>query len=111
MRDLRLCWAAEEAGISYELRTVTFEDRETNHLDRQLFGQVPFLQDGTIRMFESGACLLYLARKSEALMPRDALNEAETQQWVFSALNSIEVVAVLWWFLRMTGQLNSPLGP
>ena len=111
VRDLRLRWAAEEAGIPYEVRTVAFEDRESNHLDRQPFGQVPFLEDGPVRMFESGACLMHLARKSEALMPRDAIGEAETQQWVFSALNSIEIVAVPWWFLRMSGQPDNPLGP
>ena len=42
VRDLRLRWAAEEAGLSYEVCTVPFEDRETNHLDRQPFGQVPW---------------------------------------------------------------------
>jgi glutathione S-transferase len=84
--------------------TVPFDDRETNHLDRQPFGQVPFLTDGNIRIFESGACALHLARKSEKLMPRDASGEAETTQWVIAALNSIEMVTVAWWFLRMSGQ-------
>ena len=59
VRDLRLRWAAEEAGLSYEVCTVPFEDRETNHLDRQPFGQVPFLTDGEITIFESGAGLLH----------------------------------------------------
>lgn len=111
VRDLRLRWAAEEAGIPYEVRTVAFADRETNHLDRQPFGQVPFLQDGAIKMFESGACLLHLARQSAALMPGDAVGEAETLQWLFAALNSIEMVAVPWWFLGMSGQPENPLGP
>lgn len=111
VRDLRLRWAAEEAGRPYEVRTVAFEGRETNHLDRQPFGQVPFLQDGDVRMFESGACLLHIARDSEALMPPDAPGAAETQQWMFSALNSIEMVSVPWWFLRMSGQPDNPLCP
>lgn len=104
VRDLRLRWAAEEAGIPYEVRTVSFDGRETNHLDRQPFGQVPYLTDGDVRMFESGACLLYLARRSEILMPRNAVDEAETLQWVVAALNSIEMVTVPWWFLTITGQ-------
>ena len=57
VRDLRLRWAAEEAGLAYEVRTVPFDDRATNHLDRQPFGQVPFLSDGDITLFESGAWL------------------------------------------------------
>ena len=104
VRDLRLRWAAEEAGIAYEVRSVPFEDRETNHLDRQPFGQVPFLTDGDVTLFESGAGLLHLARRSENLMPRDPAGQAETLQWVIAALNSIEMVTVPWWFLKVTGQ-------
>lgn len=103
VRDLRLRWAAEEAGLAYDVRSIAFDDRRTNHLDRQPYGQVPFLDDGEVRLFESGACLLHLARKSEALMPRDAQGEADTLQWVVSALNSIEMVTVPWWFLEVTG--------
>ncbi len=109
VRDLRLRWAAAEAGIPYEVRTVAFEGRETNHLDRQPFGQVPFLTDGDIKLFESGAILLHLARKSEALMPLDPVGAAETQQWVIAALNSIEMVTVPWWFLKMTGKEDNGL--
>lgn len=104
VRDLRLRWAAEEASLAYDVRTVLFEDRETNHLDSQPFGQVPFLTDGNVTIFESGAGLLHLARKSEKLMPRDASGEAETLQWVIAALNSIEMVTVPWWFLKVSGQ-------
>lgn len=109
VRDLRLRWAAEEAGLAYDMGTVRFEDRETNHLESQPFGQVPFLVDGDIRMFESGACLLHLARKSETLMPRDTAGEAETTQWVLAALNSIEMVTVPWWFLKITGKEDNGL--
>jgi len=100
---MRLRWACEEAGLAYTVESVPFEDRETNHLDRQPFGQIPFLTDGDVKIFESGACLLHLARKSEKLMPREPVAEAETAQWIFSALNSIEMVAVPWWFLEISG--------
>lgn len=109
VRDLRLRWAAEEAGLAYDVRTVPFEDRATNHLDSQPFGQIPFLTDGTLTIFESGAGLLHLARRSETLMPRDASGEAETLQWVIAALNSIEMVTVPWWFLKVTGQADNGL--
>ena len=109
VRDLRLRWACEEAGIGYSVRTVAFDDRETNHLEHQPFGQVPFLEDGAVELFESGAILLHLARKSEALMPRDPAEEAETVQWTVAALNSIEMVTVPWWFLKMGGDEDNGL--
>lgn len=104
VRDLRLRWACEEAGLAYAVRTVPFDGRETNHLSRQPFGQIPFLSDGEVELFESGAGLLHLARKSETLMPRDPADEAETIQWTIAALNTIEMVAVPWWFLEISGQ-------
>jgi glutathione S-transferase len=103
VRDLRLRWACEEAGLAYAVRTVPFDGRETNHLAQQPFGQIPFLTDGPVEIFESGACLVHLAKKSEALMPRDPVGEAQTLQWIFAALNSIEMASVPWWFLEISG--------
>jgi glutathione S-transferase len=109
VRDLRLRWACEEAGLDYAIRTVPFDGRETNHLAQQPFGQVPFLKDGNVEIFESGAGLLHLARKSDKLMPRDPAGEAQTMQWTVAALNSIEMVSVPWWFLKVTGGENDNL--
>lgn len=109
VRDLRLRWACEEAGLAYSVRTVPFDGRETNHLAQQPFGQIPFLSDGGLEMFESGAGLLHLARKTESLMPRDPAGEAQTVQWTIAALNSIEMVTVPWWFLEVTGAENNGL--
>ena len=109
VRDLRLRWACEEAGLGYSVRTVPFDGRETNHLSHQPFGQIPFLSDGELEMFESGAGLLHLARKSEKLMPRDPVGEAQTVQWMIAALNSIEMVSVPWWFLEISGKTDNGL--
>lgn len=103
VRDMRLRWACEEAGLAYSVKTVPFNDRGPEHFARQPFGQVPFLSDGKIEIFESGAGLLHLARKSEKLMPRDADGEAQTLEWIIAALNSIEMVSVPWWYLEVTG--------
>ena len=102
VRDLRLRWALEEAGLPYSVRSTPFATRGPDHFERQPFGQVPFLAEGDIRIFESGACLLHLARKSESLMPSDPAGEAETLQWVIAGLNSIEMVTVPWWFLSLS---------
>jgi len=109
VRDLRLRWACEEAGLSYAVRTVPFDGRETNHLARQPFGQIPFLNDGALEIFESGAGLLHLARKSDKLMPPDPVGAAETLQWTIAALNSIEMVSVPWWFLKICGDEDNKL--
>ncbi|VEG92117.1 glutathione S-transferase family protein [Legionella spiritensis] len=109
VRDIRLRWACEEAGLDYEVRSVPFNNRGPEHISHQPFGQVPFIEDGDITMFESGACLLHLARKSEKLMPRDPKGEAETLQWTIAALNSIEMVTVPWWFIGLSNDTNNPL--
>ena len=96
VRDLRLRWACEEAGLPYRIATVPFDDRETNHLDRQPFGQVPMLEDGDLRLFESGACVIHLARKGGMLIPGDPKAEIEVLQWIMAALNSIEMVTMPW---------------
>ena len=110
VRDIRLRWAAEEAGLDYSVRSVDFSDRGPEHLARQPFAQVPFLDDDGIALFESGACLLHLAKKSETLMPRDPEGEADVTQWLISALNSVEMVTVPWWFLRISGDPDNGLG-
>lgn len=104
VRDMRLRWAAEEAGLAYEVGTVPFKQGETQHFEDQPFGQVPFLKDGEIKIFESGAGLLHLAHKSETLMPQDSVGQVKTLQWVIAALNSIEMVTVPWWFLELSGE-------
>ena len=109
VRDLRLRWACEEAEIPYAVQTIPFDGRETNHLARQPFGQVPFLSDGELQVFESGACLLHLARKTDKLMPRDPVGQAHTLQWAIAALNSIEMVSVPWWFLTISGNADNDL--
>ena len=109
VRDIRLRWACEEAGFDYGVRTVPFDARGSDHLARQPFGQVPFLSDGELEIFESGAGLLHLARKSERLMPRDPVEEAQTLQWTIAALNSMEMVTVPWWFLEVTGAQDNHL--
>ena len=67
------------------------------------------LNDGELEMFESGAGLLHLARKNEKLMPRDPVGEAETVQWMITALNTIEMVTVPWWFLEVSGDEDNGL--
>lgn len=109
VRDLRLRWALEEAGLAYEVRGTPFEDRGPDHLAHQPFAQIPWLTDGALSIFESGACLLHIAGKSETLMPGDPGGRAETTEWVIAALNSMEMVTVPWWFLSLSGDRENGL--
>ena len=94
VRDLRIRWALEEAGLPYE---VTLIDPRIQASDSyrhwQPFGQVPAYKDDKVEMFESGAIVLHIAAMSEALAPRDEAGRARVTTWVVAALNSIEPFA------------------
>jgi glutathione S-transferase len=110
VRDIRLRWACGEAGLEYDVRSMPFDDRQgPAHRAQQPYGQVPFLQDGDLTIFESGACLLHLGEKSETLMPLEVQGRSEVTQWLISALNSIETVTVPWWFIGLSEPAENPL--
>lgn len=91
VRDLRVRWALEEAGLPYTAKLIGHEEKlSAEYRQWQPFSQVPaYAQDG-IEMFESGAIVLHIAEQSEKLMPRDAAGRARVQTWLIAALNSIE---------------------
>jgi len=103
VRDLRVRWALEEAGLAYRVQSVPFRNRGPEHLAHQPFGQVPWLTDGSLSIFESGAILLHLGGLSAALMPADARGKSETQEWVFAALNSVEMASLPWSLFQFSG--------
>lgn len=91
VRDLRVRWALEEAGLSYRVRLIDFDDKETAaYRALQPFGQVPAYREGELSMFESGAIVLRIAARSPALSPSDPDAQARAATWLFAALNSIE---------------------
>ncbi|HET8729333.1 MAG TPA: glutathione S-transferase family protein, partial [Alphaproteobacteria bacterium] len=91
VRDLRVRWALEEAGLPYRARLIDPQIQSSkDYLDWQPFGQVPAYRDGKVEMFESGAIVLHIAARSEALSPRDEAGRARMTSWVTAALNSIE---------------------
>jgi len=96
VRDLRLRWALEEAGLPYRVESVPFGDRGAEHFAHQPFGQAPWLTDGDMSIFESGAILLHLGELSDSLMPTDPDGRNETIQWLFAALNSVEMASLPW---------------
>ena len=111
VRDLRVRWALEEAGLPYRVETTPFRDRGAGHFAHQPFGQVPWLTDGDVSIFESGAILLHLGGLGDRLMPADARRRAEVVEWVFAALNSIEIVSMPWSLFRFYGATGDTWGP
>lgn len=91
VRDLRVRWALEEAGLPYEATLVDPQVQASESYRKwQPFGQVPAYKDDKVEMFESGAIVLHIAAKSEALAPRDEAGWARVTAWVIAALNSVE---------------------
>lgn len=103
VRDIRVRWALEEAGLPYRVASTPFRDRSAEHFAHQPFGQVPWLTDGDISIFESGAILLHLGERSDALMPADPRGRSDTVQWLFAALNSVEMASLPWSLLNFSG--------
>ena len=91
VRDLRIRWALEEAGLEYRVNLVSQEERLTPaYRARQPFSQVPAYHDDDVTLFETGAIMLHIGRRSAALLPTDQAGQARATAWVFAALNSIE---------------------
>ena len=91
VRDLRVRWALEEAGLAYETRLLGPGEQTTpTYRALQPFGQVPTYEEDGLALFESGAIVLHIAQRSPTLMPTDANGRARMTTWMFAALNSIE---------------------
>jgi glutathione S-transferase len=110
VRDIRVRWALEEAGLPYSVKSVSFRDRNAEHFSHQPFGQVPWLTDGDISIFESGAILLHLGERSDTLMPTDPRCRSEVIEWLFAALNSVEMASLPFSLFKFTGDTTETAG-
>jgi glutathione S-transferase len=105
VRDLRVRWALEEAGMLYEERLLDFRNKPDSYRKLQPFGQVPtFEQDGLV-LFETGAIVLHIAERSTLLLPPDPSARARATSWMFAALNSVEpsIMSLIQIDLRFAG--------
>lgn len=92
VRDLRVRWALEEAGLDHQVRVLEAGEKDgPDYRCIQPFGQVPIFEEDGLKLFESGAIVLYIGEKSEALLPRDRIGKARATAWVFCALNTMEM--------------------
>jgi glutathione S-transferase len=90
-RDTRVRWALEEVAQPYEVRLVSFGAmKESAHLARHPFGQIPTYEEGDLVLFETGAIVFHLAERFPGLFPADADARARAITWMFAALNTVE---------------------
>jgi glutathione S-transferase len=103
-RDLRVLWALEEMQLPFEVAGM---DHPNHDLDRDTFKvlnpfrQLPVIDDDGVVLSESGAILVYLARKTGKLMPRDLAGEAQVLRWAFAAMNTVEMPLLSYWFVGL----------
>lgn len=91
VRDLRVRWALEEIGHGYRPHFLdAMKAKPAEYLEWQPFGQVPAFADGDLRLFETGAILLYLGERDERLLPREPALRWAATSWLTAALNSVE---------------------
>lgn len=104
VRDLRVRWALEEAGLPYTERAVRLgENTSPDYLALQPFGQIPAYQEDGLTLFESGAIVLHIAERCDVLLPADPRKNARAKTWMFAALNSIEPPIMFLNYLQMVG--------
>ncbi|EJN10648.1 glutathione S-transferase [Bradyrhizobium sp. YR681] len=90
-RDMRVRWALEEIGATYDVRLVSFKAmKEPAHLALHPFGQIPTYEDGDLALFETGAIVLHIAERHAGLLPQDANARARAIAWMFAALSTLE---------------------
>ena len=91
VRDLRVRWALEEAGLPYREHLIGTKDQASpDYRTLQPFGQVPAIEEDGLKLFESGAIVLEIAERGTALLPSDAQGRARARVWTLAALNTLE---------------------
>jgi GST-like protein len=104
--------ALEELGLSYTTKPVDLtkgEQHKPEFLAINPNNKIPAIVDhdvpGGLKVFESGAILVYLAEKTGRLMPSDATRKAEVMEWLmFHASGVGPMLAQLNYFSRMASQ-------
>ena len=85
----------EETGLPYTLHRIDLgkgDQKKPEYLRLNPNGRIPTIVDranGDFAVFESGAILLYLARKTGKLLPRDEKGESRVTQWLMFQMGGI----------------------
>jgi GSH-dependent disulfide-bond oxidoreductase len=85
----------EELGLDYRVHAISLsggDQKQPDYLEINPNGRIPTIVDrdnGDFAVFESGAILLYLARKSGRLIPPDEKGESRVTQWLMFQMGGI----------------------
>jgi GSH-dependent disulfide-bond oxidoreductase len=104
----------EEIGLPYEAHLVDFgkgDQRTPEYLSLNPYGKIPAIIDPVgpggkpLPLFESGAILLYLAEKTEKLLPADPAARYETLEWLFFQIGAMgPMFGQLGFFYKFAGR-------
>jgi glutathione S-transferase len=107
-RAVRVAWILEELGLEYDVHKFSLGERsmrEAEYLALHPMGRVPTLEDGDIRLFESGAIIQYLLAKygnGRLVPPSDSSDFAIYLQWfhyaegmIMPPMNTLVVETIL----------------
>lgn len=109
-RDLRILWALEEMQMPFELVGLDHPNKELSTAAYHKLNpleQIPVIDDDGVVLSESGAIVIYLAKKAGKLIPRDPAGEAQVLRWSFAALNSLEIPMMTLQFMDFIGSRES----
>ena len=111
---VKISIALEELGLPYEAHMVDITRNETwtdHFLSLNPNGEIPAIVDPDgpggkpLALFESGAILLYLAEKTDRLIPADSVSRYETIQWVFFQMAGVgPMFGQLGFFYKFAGK-------
>ncbi|MEH3106159.1 MAG: glutathione S-transferase N-terminal domain-containing protein [Sphingomonas fennica] len=93
----------EETGLPYRVEPVVLAEQQQKapaFLAINPNGRIPAIVDhaaGNLPVFESGAILIYLARKAKRFLPTDLAGETAVMQWLMFQMSGVG---------PMMGQLN-----
>jgi GSH-dependent disulfide-bond oxidoreductase len=84
--------ALEEMGLPYTVRRIDLmkaEQKQPDFLAINPNGRIPAIVDDGFAVFESGAILTYLARKTGQFMPADAQGMSRVEQWLMFQMGGL----------------------
>jgi GST-like protein len=87
--------ALEELGLDYivkDLNLAELEQKQPEYLKINPNGRIPAIVDKSANdaaVFESGACLVYLAEKTGKLLPQDPVRRGQTLGWLFLQVSGV----------------------
>lgn len=91
-RSLRVIWALEELGATYNTIKVDFTNSVSSVKSPHPYGKVPFLEDGNCAISETLAICIYVCEQyaDNALYPTNPEEKAAVNAWISFALTDLE---------------------